>query len=87
MNVHDTARVEVLETSFASDLMLAAVQLITGDVREGMFIETEDKHERWEIKGLAFVPADAWQTGRRGLSLRPAKEGAVLRPGQILKTA
>jgi len=55
--------------------VLAVLQLAAGDVAIGMIVG--DAANRWRVVGISTVPADAWQAGRRGVSLQPLSGSAA----------
>jgi len=62
-------QVKVLEVVETQGLMLAALQLLSGDVDIGMVLS--DSTNRWRISGISTVPAESWHAGRRGVNLQP----------------
>jgi hypothetical protein len=50
-----------------------------------MILEAGEASGQWRVSGLAFIPAEAWAQGMRGLSLIPLETGASLRAGQVLE--
>jgi hypothetical protein len=78
-------RFEVLEVSSAGRAVIVAGRLLAGEVREDMILETGETSGQWRVSGLAFIPAEAWAQGMRGLSLIPLETGASIQPGQVLE--
>ena len=62
-------RAYVLEIVEARGMILAVLQLVTGDVAIGMIIS--DSINRWRVAGLSTTPPEAWDAGKRGVSLQP----------------
>jgi hypothetical protein len=57
--------IEVVETR---GLILAVLQLLSGDVAIGMILS--DSANRWRVTGISTAPVSAWHAGRRGINLQ-----------------
>jgi len=68
----------VLEASAVAGRMIVAVQVYAGEPRVGLVLRVEGTDARWQVSGIAFVPSEAVEAGRWGLSLRPIAHAGQL---------
>lgn len=80
-------RMVVVECRPVADRVLAAVDILAGEVRVGMKLAVSDTGERWEVRGTAFVPVGAVEQGRQGILLVPVGHQGSLRSGTRLEQA
>jgi hypothetical protein len=78
-------RFEVLQVASAgSGALVVSGRLLAGEVKEDMVLAASGATGRWRISGSAFIPAEAWAQGMRGLSLIPLESGEGPKVGQVL---
>ena len=78
------AEVEVIESAQAGQHGAVVVRILAGALRTGMMLQAERTGDRWRVLSLGFVPADAWQDGRRALALAPRGDVQPLQQGERL---
>ena len=78
------AEVEVIESAPAGQHRAVVVRILAGDLRTGMTLQAERTVDRWRVLSLGFIPVDAWQDGRRALTLAPCGDVQPLQQGDRL---
>ena len=60
--------IEIIEVQSVGDRLIVAGQLLSGEVKTGMLLESET-NARYEVTGIGFVPPEGYSAGRRALTL------------------
>lgn len=76
-------RANVIETVETQGMILAVLQLTSGDVALGMVLR--DTGHKWRVAGISTSTAEAWQAGRRGVILQPLDASVAPAIGAELK--
>ena len=79
-----SVEVEVVESAQAGGHSAVVIRILAGELRTGMTLQAERTGDRWRVLSLGFVPADAWQDGRRDLALAPCGDVQPLLHGDRL---
>jgi hypothetical protein len=75
-NVVDVVRI--------GDLSLVAFDLIEGEVAPESVLKVEGSNDTWDVVGIKLPSPELHLDGRRGVTLRPARNDQVLEVGDIL---
>jgi hypothetical protein len=77
---------EIVDVVQTGDRLLVATRRLQGEPAAGMILMSGVKGTRWCVRGLAFVPFEAWQKGMRALTLERLDSGGNLRVGGTLRS-
>jgi hypothetical protein len=77
----------IIEVSTAAGRTIVAAQVLAGDPRVGQHLVVEGTGQRWDVRGVAFVPPEAVEAGRWGLTLAPVGHEEPLRAESRLRAA
>ena len=84
---HERADLRVLEVGTTPRGTIATVQVYAGEPRAGLQLMVEGSGQRWEVRGVAFVPPEAVEAGRWGLLLVSVEHDGSLNVDDRLKAA
>jgi hypothetical protein len=76
--------IRVVEVVHVRGVALAACDLLSGELVQGMKLKSVDGLVEWTVVGFSSVTPDLYATGRRGVSLSPSRQEAQLQIGEEL---
>lgn len=75
---------EILEFSKVAGRNIVAIKILSGEPSGEMDLQSETNGKIWKVKGSAFLPAEKWAGGLRGLILEGENESITLKAGEKL---
>lgn len=77
-------RLEVVEFTKVAGRNVVAVKVLSGEPSSSALLQSENNGIKWKVKGSAFIPAEKWEVGLRGLILEAEDEDVTLNKGEKL---
>lgn len=77
----ERVELEVLEFTQVAGRSVAAARILSGEPTTNILLLSETDGTKWKIKGSAFLPAEKWASGIRGLILEGESINSALSKG------
>ena len=68
---NQTNCIKVIESVFLNQKYIVVAQLISGEIEGGSILVSKETGIKFIIKGIGFIPAEAYEKGKRAITLIP----------------